>query len=393
MRPAMTVTVLVLLVAVGCGADTERAADPTTTTAVPAPTVLPQGQSIYDPPPELLAGPPGTLVWHTELGRMGDIRVWRTLTRSSDHTGSTWVTARVFRNEGTPPDGGFPVVVWVHGTAGLADECAPSRTGGTLPGLWNLLNAGYVVVAPDGAGLGVPGPAAYLVGSSEGHAVLDAARGAAQVPGVYANHDVALFGYSSGGHAALFAAQEAEAYAPEVDLRGTAAISPVADVARFAGRSTAFPLTFGYGFMALGAWAEIYDADLSNIFTPQVLDQLPLLDQRCGDRIAPHFALTPIDQLRVADPEVTEPWARLMAENTPGQVPTEGPVLLMHGTEDPIVASESTVALGERLCNLGVGTDVRLVPGAHEVVLPRTPEVVQWLTDRLEGVPAGDTCA
>jgi acetyl esterase/lipase len=392
MRRILVLVVLLLSVVAACGSNGDESADPTSTTIAPDPTILPLGESLYRPPSELLPGPPGTLAWYQEMAPVGEARAWRTLTRSSDETGATWVTSRVFAPTGPAPEGGFPVVVWIHGTAGLADTCAPSKTDGTIPGLPNFIDEGYVVVAPDGAGLGVPGPAAYLVGTSEGRAVLDAARSATALPGAHAGHDVALFGYSSGGQAALFAAQQAADYAPEVNLVGTATVAPVSDLSRFAARATDLPLAFGYGFMTFGAWAEVYHADLSTIFAQGALEEIVQLDRLCGGQLAPHFALKPIEQLRAADPSVTAPWPELMAENDPAQVAPQGPVLIIHGTEDPIVAPESSVALEQRLCDLGADVELRMVPGQHLVVLPETPDVVRWLRDRFAALPTAATC-
>lgn len=378
----------------GDGAAGTDATPDTTAPAAGPPVALPAGSDLYRPPAALVDGPVGSLVWYDESPTIGEARAWRTLARSSDGDGRpTWSTARVFRPVGPAPEGGFPVVVWAHGTAGIADRCAPSRSAALVPGISNLLGAGFVVVAPDGAGLGTPGPTAYLVGADEGRAVLDAARSATQVPGADAGSEVGLWGFSSGGQGALFAAQQAADYAPDLTILGTAAVAPVSDVARFAGVATAFPLTFGYAFMTFGAWQDVYDVDLATIFAPGAIAELPLLEQACAQEIAPHFALTPIDQLRVADPTVTDPWVELMQRNEIPAAVTSGPVLLIQGTADPIIDPASTDALAERLCGAGVDVELRSVPDArHEVVFPTAPDVVAWFADRSAGVPASTTC-
>lgn len=366
----------------------------TATAAGPEPEALPDGADLYDPPAALAAGPAGSLAWYEELPSLGRARAWRTLTRSTGGDGEpTWVTGMVFRPGTDAPEGGFPVVVWAHGTSGVADACAPSRAGAQVPSLQRLLGAGFVVVAPDGAGLGPPGPAQYLVGVSEGHALLDAARSTADLPGADAGPATGFWGYSSGGQAALFAAQEAPEYAPALDVLGTVAVAPVSDVARFAGRASTLPLTFGYSFLTFGAWTDVYDdADPATIFTPSVVAELPLLQQECAPTIAPHFALTPIDQLRVADPETTAPWPALMADNSVDEAPVGGPLLLVQGTEDPIIAPESTTALAERQCAAGATVELRPVPGRHDVVLAQGDAVALWFTERSAGVPATSSC-
>ena len=41
--------------------------------------------------------------------------------------GQTTATAVVMIPKGTAPTGGWPMVVWAHGTTGVADQCAPSN--------------------------------------------------------------------------------------------------------------------------------------------------------------------------------------------------------------------------------------------------------------------------
>ena len=82
------------------------------------------------------------------------------------------------------PAGGRPVISWAHGTHGIADQCAPSRTAdmvSRLPSIGKLVSQGYVVVATDYEGLGTPGTHPYLVGESEAHGVLDIVKAAQQI--------------------------------------------------------------------------------------------------------------------------------------------------------------------------------------------------------------------
>ena len=74
-------------------------------------------------------------------------------------------TAAVFLPYGKTPEGGWPVVVWAHGTVGVAHDCAPSlnvRTDRDKQYLNTWLSLGYAVVAPDYAGLGSAGLHHYL---------------------------------------------------------------------------------------------------------------------------------------------------------------------------------------------------------------------------------------
>lgn len=60
----------------------------------------------------------------------------RILYSSTDGVGGTKpvvVSGAVFLPAGTPPQGGWPIVAWAHGTMGMADVCAPSWYGSLLP--------------------------------------------------------------------------------------------------------------------------------------------------------------------------------------------------------------------------------------------------------------------
>lgn len=132
--------------------------------------------------------------------------------------------------KGKAPKGGWPLVVWGHGTMGIADVCAPSwkkptPRDGTYVDAW--LQAGFAVVAPDYQGLGTRGVHTYVQRKGEGYSVLDAARAALRAtPGVIANR-VILTGQSQGSGAVLNATYLQPTYAPDVKLLGTVATALV----------------------------------------------------------------------------------------------------------------------------------------------------------------------
>ena len=135
------------------------------------------------------------------------------------------------------PKSGWPVVAWDHGTTGIADSCAPSRTGagGDLTTynqklLDGFLKAGYAVVSTDYEGLGTPGVHPYLIGKSEGRSTLDMIRAARELdPRI--GRRIAITGHSQGGHAALWAAALAHSWTPELKLRATVPFAPASHIA------------------------------------------------------------------------------------------------------------------------------------------------------------------
>jgi Secretory lipase len=91
------------------------------------------------------------------------------------------------------------VLAWAHGTTGIRPPCAPSLEPdsgiGRIPELQRLIEAGTVIVATDYPGLGTPGTHPYLIGASEGRAVLDALRAAHAIVG-NGNAASAIYGHS-----------------------------------------------------------------------------------------------------------------------------------------------------------------------------------------------------
>lgn len=79
-------------------------------------------------------------------------------------------TALVFYPKTPKPKDGWRVIVWMHGTVGVSDRCAPSKN--PLNKHFKLtaqsiLAKGYVIIAPDYEGLGSPGIHPYLNLKSE----------------------------------------------------------------------------------------------------------------------------------------------------------------------------------------------------------------------------------
>ena len=135
-------------------------------------------------------------------------------------------TALVFVPNKPQPANGWPIVVWAHGTTGVADKCAPSQQGlnDSQILLKQLLLEGYVVVAPDYEGLGAEGNHPFLNLKSEAFSITDAVvatRDYLSRQGKKAAPQWMTVGHSQGGHAALGAAQYASR--AQLDYKGTIA--------------------------------------------------------------------------------------------------------------------------------------------------------------------------
>jgi pimeloyl-ACP methyl ester carboxylesterase len=315
------------------------------------------------------------------------------------------VSGTVFAPTG-PVAGRRPVVAWAHPTTGVASRCAPSigadGGAGAIPGLAELLREGYVVVATDYPGLGTPGPHPYLVGQSEGRAVLDSARAAAALDGAAASTTVGLWGHSQGGHAALFAGQLAPTYAPDLDVVGVAAAAPATSLAELLRRDVGGVSGNVLASMALSSWSEVY-ADrgltLDALVARSSIPLVGLIAEGCVETTAQQLVELPaaeVLQMRFleADPWAIPPWDEVLAENTPGATAIAAPVLVVQGSADTVVWPGVTSAWVDGQCGLGVVIDERVYDGRTHTEIARTSagDVRSWLGDRVAGRRPASSC-
>jgi acetyl esterase/lipase len=387
----------VLLLAACTGGGTGRGT-PTSGSAPPtaAPERPPDG--FYAVPDPLPPGPPGALIRATPIAGpplLPDSRAWAILYHSRDFDGrDVAVSGVVVVPPGAAPEGGRPVVVWGHGSVGLADQCAPSHAGvmGAFgPWLGGLLQQDLVVAATDYQGLGTPGPARSLIGLSAGRAVLDVARAARGLQAAGAGGRVVLAGQSEGGHAVLWAAELARSYAPELQVLGVAATAPGAELATTLRLSRFRPTAVTSGAMLIVvAWSDAYQV-APDVLTPAGRKAVDRLRSRCLLELAKD-PVTPT--VRLGDLLTTPPWPALLARNSPGHAATPAPLLIAQGSDDETVVPAATRALVQRLCHAGDTVELRTYQHAEHFHLPEVAgtDVAAWIGDRLAGRPARSTC-
>jgi hypothetical protein len=153
------------------------------------------------------------------------VRILYTARDGINGEGVVAVSAAVFLPREVPPEGGWPVMAWAHGTTGIADICAPSaRPRGERDGRYisSWLDAGFAVVASDYQGLGTPGIHPYSNYRASSYSLLDSAR--AIIGARYgAANAVVLVGQSQGAGTVVAAAGYAPSYAPDLRVRGVVA--------------------------------------------------------------------------------------------------------------------------------------------------------------------------
>jgi acetyl esterase/lipase len=382
----------------GGAADDQPEADATDSIVPDAPF---EGDDFYAVPDPLPEGEPGTLLRFEpiESTEVTGADLWRIMYLSESIQGEPIaVTGTALVPSTPPPDDGRPIVSGAPGTRGVADECAASRDPdqGVSSLMQPFVDEGYLVVLTDYEGLGTPGRHPYLVGESEGRSVLDAAKAARDLPDAAAGDELAILGYSQGGHAALWAGQLAADWAPEFELVGVVAGAPASELPTIFGAAGAVPQLAGFLYLAFAGYNAAYpEADLSLVLTPEGEEQVGVVDQGCVRGVLEHFASVDAGELLQPDLGSVEPWASLAAENDPGQVRTDAPILILHSAADNVVPIGFSEQLQERMCGLGQQVERRVYEEGQDHI-EAAPDAIadgfEWIQQQRAGEQPVSTC-
>jgi hypothetical protein len=359
------------------------------------------GGDFYAAPDPVPDDEHGTLVRYQPVDALdvGGAAAWRMMYVSESLEGEPIVvTGTALVPAGEAPAGGRPVLTIAHGTSGIADECAPSKdpVATELSLMGQFVDAGYLVVLSDYEGLGTPGRHPYLVGESEGRGVLDGALAARELPDAEAGDTLSIFGYSQGGHGALWAGQLAADWAPDYELVGTVAGAPATELPVIFSAAGSLPIA-GFLYMIIAGFAEAYpEADPGLVLTPAGEAELPQVDEGCVGEVIEHFADTPNAELLKPGLAEVEPWADLEAANDPGRVATDSPILIVHSAADNVVPATLSQLLVQRMCGEGQVVERRVYDkgqGHVEAVPDAVNDGFEWLQQRAAGGEPVSTCA
>ncbi|KAI1641175.1 Alpha/Beta hydrolase protein [Biscogniauxia mediterranea] len=298
-----------------------------------------------------------------------------------------------------------PVVLWAHGTSGFFPGAAPS----TQRALWYgdaapfaLALAGYAVVAPDYAGLGVRAgwdgreiPHQYLNSPAGAGDALYALRAAwAAFPGRLSD-DYVVMGHSQGGGVAWGVAEllasDADAFAADLGpgYLGTIAGSPTTDL--FTGTSALIVPWVGMMLPSI-----FPDFDLGTWLTPAGAARLALFREVEGQVSAwEQLALLEEGLQVVRDGYDQTSWyARAYAAlANAGRKAFRGPLMVLQGTADMYISYNVTSATVGATCAYAAdgGEDLEYVVvngTGHVPTLDAARQLwLQWIEDRFEGKP------
>jgi hypothetical protein len=394
--------------------------------------------AFYDPPAELPSAN-GTLIRSEPLplglalpgldGRPMPGTATRLMYRSTDSNGQPVAVTGAYIEPSAAWNGPGPrpLVALASGTMGQGDQCAPSfalqnpltLTGDTLSvgyedlAVYRILSAGVAVVVTDYVGLGATDRLhTYVNRLDQGHALLDAARAAHAVAGASITPDsrVGLYGYSQGGGASAAAAELQPSYAPDVQLAGTYAGAPPADLTAVMKGIDGSALAGALGWSVNGfaqsdpALRSVVEASVNATGRAALQD----LSTMCvGDAIL-GYGFTKSSKWttsgkQLADIIAADPQAQAaLDEQRIGALKPAGPVRLATGVQDDIVPHGQARRLAVDWC--GKGGNVTYVPvilsnlGDKILTNHLAPlitdqtDAISWLTDRLAGRAATSNC-
>jgi pimeloyl-ACP methyl ester carboxylesterase len=350
---------------------------------------------------------PGTLLRYEPLAglpRNYRARAWRILYVTRDYRMRPILSTGmvVLPDKAAKAAGERRFVAWAHPTTGIARKCAPSlRAAPTkaIGGLNELVAAGIVVAATDYPGLGTVGPVGYLVGRGQAYATIDSVRAAQQIPEVGGGKDFALWGYSQGGHAALFAAELARGYAPELALKGVAAVAPPTDLPRLMQANIETVAGRILAAFTLSSWSTKYGARLQTLVDDLAMPLVDEVGASCVDDLGGKLqALSAQKGLKQVflkgDPGRVSPWSDLMVQNSLYGLRGGTPALIIQGTSDDIVRPEVTTQFVRAACRAGARVEYVTLNGkGHGGAMEAGEKMAaKWLAARLAGQPARSNC-
>ena len=273
-----------------------------------------------------------------------------------------------------------------------------------------MVARGFAIVMTDYEGLGTIGVVhTYVNRLSQGHAMLDAARAAMKLSGTSLDPlgPLAFWGYSQGGGAAASAAELASSYAPELDVVGSYAGAPPANLKELMPYADGSALVGAIGYTLNGviqAYPEVEPLIRSKL-TPRGEDLLTKVADQCVAETMTKF------MFRHLQPYFTEDINELVSDGEFGKLfelqrigtlKPNAPVLINSNRYDPLVPWTAANQLGRDWCAMGADVEFRTneePPFLNKAIvnhgLPMLVDgesAMQWIAARFNGEPTAPNC-
>lgn len=382
-------------------------------------TVTPELSEFYDVDPSTVPATPGALMDAEPIpGGPPGVEVHRIMYASTDLQGNPLPVSGLFAYPtGDPPEGGWPLIGYAHGTTGVGRACGMSQAPFTeeTPGFAHfwlqilpMVERGWAVVASDLSGMGAPGPGSYLVGPLEGRNVLDSMRAVLtpddRIGSVPLDADqLGVYGTSQGGSTTLSTLQEAVTYAPELDLKGGMALAlglivPIPGALELVASNPTSTMQNMFMLLIAKSYADSYPdlVDIEDVLTPVGIEHLALLDEYCGQDLATRVVDVPLSEL-VRTP-LDSGLLAAMERAMPQPVPLGAPAIIAQGLADVTILPAFTHAQVMTSCAVGERVWYDVYPDDdHYTIRFQAREsggrIYDWMQARFDGVPAPTNCA
>ena len=297
---------------------------------------------------------------------------------------------------------GYPVIGWAHGTSGGFGNCAPSH----VKDLWyqseapyNLALEGYVVVAPDYAGLGVNKDVEgrlivhpYTAFPAHANDLINAVH-AAQEAFRDLSKEFVVMGHSQGGGVAWSAAQR-QVDRPVDGYLGTVAMSPITQIVEqvqlIGASENEAPVLLAKGIPTI-----FPDFNPERILTPAGIKRLDLLSevQGCNSPAALLFSEEGLIQPDWPRDPYVQAFQKLTGN---GLHPIADPMLVIHGDADDLIPVQFATAAVDNVCKNDPKTQLEYITLANATHVPAVyASQRQWLTwveDRFTKRPLPHGC-
>ncbi len=368
----------------------------------------PADDAFYTPPNPIPDVAPGAIlrsrpVQIRGLGLPMPVRAWQVLYRSTDSQGRpNAVSGTVAVLADGKPDAERPLVVYNVGSHGMGALCAPSyllRMGFEQeePLMAAAVGRGWAVMVTDYEGSGTPGPHTYAAGPTTGRSVLDGARAALHLQdlGLNKKTPVGIWGYSEGGLASTWAAEQAAKYAPDLNVVGVAAGGIPVDLANVARRIDG---TYLSGFLlaaAVGLNRAYPSMRLEDLLNAEGRAAAKNVESMCVWQFASAYPFKKMAELSSVPDPFDVPRIRAVFEaNRLGKGTPSAPMHIYESTNDQFMPLDDVRGLVKTYCKRGVPVEYTEDSFSEHVSLAGQGAyaALTWLEARFAGTKAPTTC-
>jgi len=332
-----------------------------------------------------------------------DLRIRYSSINGIDGKTPVAVSGLLFVPKGKPPEGGWPLLAWAHGTVGMADICAPSWAGLPLrvEALLNTwLERGFAVVATDYQGLGTPGPHPYMAVRPAAYGVLDSIRAAQHVSSEIGKK-VVLAGYSQGAAAVLGAGFFQPSYAPDLDIRGIVASGvpyttpeTVSSMRQDTANQVSYTLMYPL-YLALMAQQSDPTLKASDMFAEKALPLFELTRRACNWQIALEVLGSGLTRTEAVKAGYDKALAANMSLLEYPSLKLSQPVFIGIGEMDIDAPTRLQIELVKKACAEGTKVEAHLYAGMthYQALTGSQPDAQRFAENVLAGKTIKPICA